>query len=178
MVQNDTEKLNNMLDALEHYEALYVIRRITKDNDALIKKTIKIVEGLLSDVVPEEVAEDLYYELNSIDVEDLWNSSGKTRYGYVDPDEKAWEMFVEVVEPFMDKMKKSNELNMPLAAKNYCLGILQGLRKYSNCATSEFADWVVDVPYDYMDTVLIEWKKGNPTQEDLEEVGSQLGQQG
>ncbi len=108
---------------------------------------------------PKSISTELFYELNCIDVQDLWDNSGKTRYGHVEPSDKAWEMFEEVIDPYLDKMKKSQELHMELEAKNYCLGIIQGLLKYERSSTSEFSDWIPDGPSDFIDTVITEWEK-------------------
>ena len=43
---------------------------------------------------------------------------------------------------------------------------------YKEESTSDFADWVEDAPDQYVDTVIDEWKKGNPPSEDIAEVMS------
>jgi len=37
-------------------------------------------------------------------------------------------------------------------------------------SNSEFSDWVQDAPGDYKDVVLEEFKKGNPSEEDIAQV--------
>ena len=40
----------------------------------------------------ETIASAVYLELNRLDVEELWDRSGSTRHGYVEPNEMASEM--------------------------------------------------------------------------------------
>ena len=41
---------------------------------------------------------------------------------------------------------------------------------YDEGSTSDFAGWVEDAPGEYIDTVIEEWKKGDPSSEDIAEV--------
>ena len=40
----------------------------------------------------EEIADGVFWELDTLEVENVWDNSGPTRYGYVDSGEKVWEM--------------------------------------------------------------------------------------
>lgn len=63
---------------------------------------------------------------------------------------------------------------MTVEAKNYCLGILKGLQRYEQSFDSEFSDWVIDAPSEFMTEVMDEWQKGNPDPEDIEEVEASI----
>ena len=52
-----------------------------------------------------------------------------------------------------------------------CTGTSTG-DKYEGASSSSLADWVEDAPGEYVYTVIEEWKKGNPTSEDITEVMS------
>ena len=67
-------------------------------------------------------------------------------------------------------MKMNQKRTLPAAAKAYCIGIIRGLLKYEKDSTSDFADWVEDAPDQYVETVIKEWKKGNPPREDIADV--------
>ena len=45
----------------------------------------------MSDVDLED--SQVYFDLDSIEVEELWDRSGRMRNGYVEPDEMAFQMF-------------------------------------------------------------------------------------
>jgi len=69
-------------------------------------------------------------------------------------------------------MKKNQKRSLPTAAKAYCIGIIRGLWMYEEDSTSDFAGLVEDAPSEYVDTVIDEWKKGNPPSEDIAELMS------
>ena len=79
--------------------------------------------------------------------------SGRTRYGYVDPGDAAWEMFEEALNPFIDEMKKNQKRALPAVAKTYCIGIIKGLWRFDEESVSDFIDWVTDAPREYVHTV-------------------------
>ena len=59
---------------------------------------------------------------------------------------------------------------MAVASKSYCIGIINGLLRYKKGASSELSDWLPDAPGEYIETVVDEWKKGNPSDDDVAEV--------
>ncbi len=106
----------------------------------------------------EVIAESVYAGLSCLDVEDLWAQSGRTRDGYVDVGEKAYEMFIESVDDDVEQMKKLLAFSQYPDAQEYCMGIILGLDRYIKSG-SEFLDWAVDTPLDYMGEVVDEYKK-------------------
>jgi hypothetical protein len=108
----------------------------------------------------DDIADDVYFDLDRIEVEELWDRSGRTRNGYVEPIEMAFQMFEEALEPFLDEMKKYQNLSMFAEAKDYCTGILKGICKFENKSISEYKDWAVDAPPEFFEQVLDDWKKG------------------
>jgi hypothetical protein len=87
----------------------------------------------------EGTAEDLLFELESLDVHELWNNSGSTSFGYVDPDELADEMIQEVLEPFFDKWQEITNENEKQA---FALELIRGLEQFKQ-SDSEFKDWAM-----------------------------------
>jgi hypothetical protein len=79
-------------------------------------------------------------------------------------------MFEEVMFPFIYEMKKNHQRALPSTAKAHCIGIIKGLLKYEKESNSDFTDWVEDAPDEYITTVLEEWKKGDPSSDDIAEV--------
>ena len=154
----DTDKASNVLWAL------------LNENPALEDTVYKIAMQVLCDVNSDGIMNDVYYGLNSIDVDALSARSGRTRYGYTDPADASWEMFEEELEPFIDEMIKYQKRGMPSVAKEYCIGIIKGLRKYEKESTSDFSDWVPDAPGEFIESVYEEWKKGQPSEDDIVEV--------
>ncbi|KAF5412214.1 MAG: hypothetical protein C5S43_02240 [Candidatus Methanocomedens sp.] len=141
------------------------------DEDAKISKRIEeLALEYLTDVDPDGIAEDIFYDLNILDVEDVWNNSGSTRYGYVDPNELAFEMFEETLEPYIDDLRKCQKISMDEKAKLHCMGILKGIDQFEREGTTEFKDWAVDAPHENFIQVFEEWKKENKNPDNLEDM--------
>ena len=165
-------KMKSFIQNLSSDEASQVLKTLLDDNPELMKKAYEIALKTADDVDIDSIMDDVCSELDSLDVDDLYCHSGKTRYGYVEPTEKAWEMFEDALLPFIDEMKKSQQRALPVAAKSHCIGIIKGLLLFEEESNSDFKDWVPDAPGECIDTVVKEWKKGNPSDEDIAEVMS------
>ena len=149
---------------------LLVSPRVCEENPNLLKKAYNIAVALTDNVDESRVMNDVYYALNALDVDDLYSRSGRTRYGYAEPHEVSWEMFEEAISPFIDEMKKLQNRNQPAAAKTYCIGIIKGLWRFDEDSSSDFKDWACDAPHEYVSTVVDEWEKGNPSDDDVCDV--------
>jgi hypothetical protein len=57
---------------------------------------VEIASQHLKQIDSEDIAESVYAELERLDVEEVWDRSGKTRHGYVDPGEAADSMIDEI----------------------------------------------------------------------------------
>ncbi len=164
-----TEK-KQILDDVRAKYAYEILKKLA-DEDAKISKRIdELALEYLIKVDPDDIAENVFSDLDSLAVEDVWDNSGGTRDGYVDPNELTSEMFQEALEPYIDEFKKCLELSMDEEAKLHCMGILKGLYKFEKEATTEFQDWAVDDPHDNFEQVLGEWRKECKDQKDLEKM--------
>ena len=164
--------MKKFIQSLSADEAELVLKDMLDNDPSLIKKAYESATKVACDVDADTVMNRVYDSLNMLDLDDLNGRAGKTRYGYVDPTDAAWELFEEALAPFIDEMKKNQERALPVAAKAYCIGIIRGLGLYKESSTSDLADWVEDAPGEYVDTVIEEWEKGNPPGEDIAEVRS------
>ncbi|OPY30485.1 MAG: hypothetical protein A4E28_00250 [Methanocella sp. PtaU1.Bin125] len=147
-----------------------ILRRLSAEDPAIAKRVGEIALDLLADVDPEQIAKSIFYDLNSLDVEELYCSSGRTRDGYVDPGERARDMFEEAVEPYIEKLKNYLELSMDDEAKAVCMGILKGLYKVGEKSINEVVDYAADAPSNSFSEVLDMWKEGNTDPEKLREM--------
>ncbi|MDR2854935.1 MAG: hypothetical protein LBV40_02105 [Methanomicrobiales archaeon] len=136
----------------------------------LVKKAYDIAMEIVGDVSVDDISDDVYCALNSLDVFELYDSSGRTRDGYVDPNDRAWEMFEEALYPFTHDMTLNQKRALPSIAKMYCIGIIKALLRYKEGNSSELSDWVPDAPDESIINVVEEWKRGNPSDDDIAEV--------
>ena len=109
---NKTNKPRNIFAEISADDAFAILSRLAKEDSKIAKRIEQIAIEYLSDVDSEEIASQVYFDLDRIEVEELWNRSGRTRNGYVEPIEMAFQMFEEALEPFLDEMKKYQNLSM------------------------------------------------------------------
>lgn len=86
-----------------------------------------MASDLLGEVSFEHVAYELEEAVRALDLDDLNSRAGSHRWGYKDPTEAAWELLEEVVEPFLEDMKRQAELQSPTNALEICKGVVLGL---------------------------------------------------
>lgn len=159
-----------VLDKVGTEHANEILQRLADENAKISKRIQELALEYLTEVDPDGIAEDIFYDLNILDVEDVWKNSGSTRYGYVDPYELAFEMFEEALEPYIDDLRKCQELSMDEKAKLHCMGILKGIDQFEREGTTEFKDWAVDAPHENFMQVFEEWRNENMNQKNLEEM--------
>jgi len=160
----------NILDQITANDALSILINLANQDKEYKIKIEQLALEYLEEIDMEDVASDVYDCLTFLDVDDLYSSSGSNRYGYVDPNERAWEMFEEALESFEKQLKKYYKLSMFNAAKIYCMGILKGIFMYDKKGESEFADWVTDAPGENFNRILDDWKKEQKNPADIAEM--------
>lgn len=160
----------DIIGEISEKEAYIILKKLADEDDNTKGRIEEIALDYLSDVDVGEISGRVFFELESIQVEELWNRSGKKRHGYVEPDEMAWEMFREVLEPYIHRMEGYQNLSMPEEAKKYCLGILKGIYKFGKEEPTLFAEWSSNVPRNYFEVVFDKWKEKHEDEGDIEEV--------
>jgi hypothetical protein len=69
-----------VLDNISTEHAYEILVRLA-DEDANISKRIQeLALEYITEVDPDDIAEDVFYDLNILDVEDVWNNSGSTKF--------------------------------------------------------------------------------------------------
>jgi hypothetical protein len=95
-----------LLDSITGTDALAILKVLAERHENLAQEIDAVAKELLSHVDIDEVAANVQMELEGLHVEDVWDRSGATREGYVDPGEAAWDMFAEALKPFQDEVDK------------------------------------------------------------------------
>jgi len=163
-------KVMDFISKLDTDEARRVLVTLIKENSSCIKKAYDIAIKIAAAVDVNEIMDDVFGALDNLDMDDLSSRSGRTRYGYVEPSDAAWELFEEKIQPFIDEIMRNYKRELPDVAKAYCIGIVKGLKCYEKSSSSDLADWLPDAPGECIYTVVEEWKKGNPSDADIAEV--------
>jgi hypothetical protein len=172
MIWLNRSEMKKFIQSLSASEAACVLSDMLDNDPGLMKKAYDAAMKVAGNVDADAIMDRVFSSLNRLDVDELNNRSGRTRYGYVDPCDAAWEMFEEALDPFISEMKKNQQRALPAAAKAHCIGIVKGLWRFEQESYTDFSGWVEDAPGEFIDTVVEEWKKGNPGNEDIAEVMS------
>jgi hypothetical protein len=161
---------HEIINQLSPKDGLAILQTLAREDEQLAIRIAEIARARLRDVDPEKVAFHLYEELEFLEVEEVWDRSGSTRHGYVDPGEAADEMMGEVVDPHLDELKKLHALAMNAQANQMCKGLLLGLYKFDHESTSKFKDWAPDSADGFAGAVIRAWKRGAPDKAGIAEV--------
>ena len=159
--------MDNLITRLTAEQAKQVLERLGHKAGPIGEAVGAEVKNLLSEVgSPEivdahEVADDVFCVLNSIDVEDCWNQSGSTRYGYTSPDEAAEQIVETELQQFFDQIEEFHKSGLFDQEATYCMGVLLGIYRYERESKSEFRSWCEDIPGLYADLLLTQWQDRN-----------------
>ena len=140
------------------------------EDEKIADKIERVAHQYLNDVDVEQIAEEVYSELDGLEVKELWDRSGPSHKGYSDPGDMVYEMLEEVLGPFLANIRKYHKLAKPKEAKLYCIGILKGIGRYEKESKSEFKGWAGDGVGACCDEALQEWEKGNQRADDRKEM--------
>jgi len=170
------EEALGLIDQLSPEEGVKILRALARQDTQLAARIAEAIIAYLRRSAPqvpedaEDIAEDVLYELDHLEVEEVWNRAGRTRYGYVEPVEVAEEMMQKVLEPYLEEMKRYQRLDMHDAARLTCMGVLAGLYRFETESTTQFKDWAPDLPAIFAEEVLDDWKAGNPRAAEVREM--------
>ncbi len=164
----------NLIDKISPDEALKILKQLTKADRMIKKRIMEIADIIIRDFDIEEICDDVFGVLNGMDVEELWDRSGSSRFGYVSPEDMAVEMMEEELEPFNQEVIRLSELNMQKEAKLYCMGVLKGIYKFEHESESDYKDRAADVAGECFSYLLDDWKKRSTSSKDIEEMNSFL----
>lgn len=140
-------------------QALAVVRTLVQRGGPVAQSILEEAVKLLSFVDIESVAQDVYILLDSIDVQDCWDRTGKKRNGYVSEDDAAADLIEEVLEPFLSQINDYHRSEMHEQERTYVQAVLLGLYLFERESGSEFKDWCIDMPFAYADRILDSWKR-------------------
>ena len=151
------------VEDLSTREMTDILRRLLGKKGEVADVVRAEMERCFTEVAPDAVAADVHVELERLDVEELWNRSGRSRYGYTHPAEAAWEMIEEVLEPHIDRIRDYHETGKKKECDRYTLGVLKGIYDFDKKSRTEFKSQTSpDDPMEGFCIVLEKWKELRP----------------
>jgi hypothetical protein len=74
-----TQKSKDIFDSVTPGDAMTILQSLAREDPDLRRKIERMVIDILGEVNTDELAGEVFYELDAIQVEDLWDRSGGTR---------------------------------------------------------------------------------------------------
>lgn len=149
----------DVIDKLTPAQAKEVVIRLSQAGDEIRKVVVAEALNVLNEIDLDDIADEVFLILNSIDVQDCWDRSGGSRDGYTSPDEAAQEIIEEELQAHFDQVQRYHELNMPDQEATYCMGVILGMYRFEHEFKSEFKEWSTDIPADCVEFLLRTWGK-------------------
>ncbi len=136
-----------------------ILRRLSRRSDAVGEAVRDEIHTEISRFDPEVVSGDVLADLELLTVEELWDRSGRTNQGYVDPNEESWVMIEEVLRPHVARIRQYQNWGRADEAREYCFAVLAGLYAYGRETKSEFKEHAQDDPQMAYGWVQDKWRE-------------------
>ena len=153
--------MNDVIKKLTAEQAFEVVKRLSDKGGKIREAVLAEARNLLMAVDVDETADEVFCVLDSIDVQDCWDRSGRSHHGYTEPSEAAVELVEEELQPFYDQAKRYRELGMAEQETTYCMGVILGIYRYEHESKSQFREWCADVPIECAGYLLDKWREQN-----------------
>jgi hypothetical protein len=153
--------INEMIDKLTAEQALKIVKRLARKGGVIRAAVIAEATSVLTDIDLDRIADEVFIVLDSIDVQDCWDRSGRSRGRYRTPDEAAAEIIEEELQPFFDQAERYHELGMPEQEAAYCRGVILGIYLFQRETRSEHGHWSVDIAGECAGYLLDKWRERN-----------------
>jgi hypothetical protein len=148
-----------VLGKLDNAEAASVLRKLLYRHNELRSEAEAIAIGMLAEISPFSIADEVEDALLQFDYDDLNGRAGSHSWGYVEPSEAAGELLEEAVEPFVNDMKRYLEMGLEDQAWPFCQGILAGLYRVRDGGENDILNWVPDFPGEAATNALKVWSE-------------------
>lgn len=153
--------MKNLLSQLTGEQAIDVLQRLAVKKGAVAEAVLVEAKHVLAAVDVEEVANEVFGQLDGIPVQNCWDRAGSHQDGYTDPDEAAEQLIEEELQPFVAQIERYHAMGMAKQDLETCMGVVLGIYRYEKESDSEFKDWCVDMPAECAGCLLDEWRKRN-----------------
>ena len=151
------KKKTNILDNLSSSELATIFRTLLTRHKALVAEAEELAEELTAEANADDIAEEVFDRMTSLELDELNGRAGSTRDGYIDPTEAAWDICNEAIEDIVQDMYRRADIGQVDAAVEICCGIVQGLREAWKKNRGELLDYAEDFPHERGGTLVDEF---------------------
>ena len=114
--------MEKLLEQISGEEALKILRLLSAQDQDIENRIEELAENILKDVDLEEVSEEVFFALDNIDVQDLWDQSGARSDGeYISTEEMAYEMIENELKPHINNFIRLHKLGIERESISYLL---------------------------------------------------------
>lgn len=148
---------------LSGVQALQVLSMLKQRHPELESEISELSSRVFNDICTEDVAQEVYSALNSLEAHDCWEASGRQwGGGYRDEYDVADEMVREAFSPFLFQLNTFHTTGEFASESAYIQGVLKGLYRFQKEATTDFSDYAEDYPESFATDILGDWSKRHP----------------
>ena len=151
--------MTDVISMLTAEQALMIVGRLCRKGGVLRDAIVAEAMSVLTEIDVDSIADEGFVALDSIDVQDCWDRSGRSRDGYTSPDEAAAEIIKEEIQPYLDQTERYRALAMPEQELAFCMGVLLGIYRYQKESRSEFSEWSADIPAECAGLLMDQWRE-------------------
>jgi hypothetical protein len=127
-------------------EAMVVLRHLLDAHPELVPEARNLAQASVAAVDPENVATAVEDAVRGISDDELYGRSGRHDCGYVEPNEAAFQLLEEAVQPTLDDMRRLIGLGQQAAAVATCQGIVAGLYLVRDAHGHDALEYADDFP--------------------------------
>lgn len=140
----------SVLSACDDAERASVLAALVEHDPSLRQRAEEFARRHLATVEIPAVADTVTDALLQLGTEDLANRAGPRRHGYVEPNEAAWQLLEQVLDPWIDDLNRRAQLGLHGAAVDLGNALLHALvcaeeraEQTNDCLLRE---WAPDFP--------------------------------
>ena len=122
LIADTNIRMQDPIKKLTPEQALEVVMRLSDRGGRIREDVLAVVWKVLGKIDFDETADNVFFALDSIDVQDCWDKAGGSRDGYTSSDEAALELIDEALRPFLDQVGRYHELGMSKEEATYFRG--------------------------------------------------------
>lgn len=154
-------RVGELVDALTPEQANWLLAVLLRRHEDLLPEAEALMDDQWSQVEPDDVAEELIETWRALDIDDLNQRSAPSRYGYTSPDEAAWELLEEPLEPWQKDIRRRLALSRRQEALRVLQGVLLALYQASTMHHDVWA-WAPDFFSETAQAWWHDWCQENP----------------
>ena len=168
--------MTDVIGKLTAEQALEIIERLWRKGGDIRDAIVAEAMNLLTEFSLDEVAEEVFDALDLVDIQDVWDQSGRLRDGYTSLNEAAVEITEDELQPFLDQVERYHELGMSEQEATYCRAVILGIYRFEHESKSEFKKLAEELPAEYAGNLLEEWRARNPEQSGIDAMYAFIGE--